>query len=250
MTNSLLNNIPGKTGILNIFGKNCEIKASEPKVDDGRHDSTRRQPYNGNNAGSKHMQQFNNQHHRVGMPNHYNRDNGYNGDERDFDDVNYRFGPNQHHDYYNHAGYHQQHNLMMYHHPYGYAQYQNYPPNFSSYQGPGPNYGGEGGGAQYQNQNYYPAGYYPNQQFHGHDGANPMYHGDGGFNGEGVPPYTQAQQQQQQQHANYGAPYSQEYHGQYNDGGSVGSTSYEAQMYPATTSGVDGDYGQAAAGDA
>jgi len=255
VTNSLLNNIPGKTGILNIFGKSCELKASEPKVDDGRHDSsspssTRRYPYNGNNAaGGKNMvmQQFNNQHQRVGMPNQYNRDNGYTGDERDFDDVNYRYEPNhQHPGYYNHAGYHHQPNFMMYHHPYGYAQYQNYPPNFSSHEGPGPNYeGGGGGGAQYYNQNY-PAGYYPNQQFPGPYGANPMY-GEGGFNGEGVSPYTQAQQQQ---HANYGVHYSQEYHGQFNDGGSVGSTSYEAQMYPATTSGVDGDYGQAAAGDA
>jgi len=252
VTDALLNNIPGKTGVLNIFGKSCEIKASEPKVDDGRHDSsspiTRRYPYNGsNNPGGKKMvmQQFNNQHQRVGMPNQYNRDNGYTGDERDFDDVNYHFEPN-HQGYNNHGGYH--HNMMMYHHPYGYAQYQNYPPNYSTYEGPGPNYeGGEGGGAQYHN--YYPAGYYPNQQFHGQYGANPMYHGEGGGNGEGMPPYTQAQQQQ---HANYGVHYSQDgqmYHGQFNDGGSVGSTSYEAQVYPATTSGVDGDYGQTAAGD-
>jgi hypothetical protein len=77
-----------------------------------------------------------------------------------------------------------------------------------------------------------------------------MYHGGSGGNGDGISPYTQAQQQQ---HANYGGFYSQVgnvNHGQFNDGGSVGSTSYEAQVYPATTSGVDGDYGNAAAGEA
>mmetsp|Transcript_13324 Transcript_13324/g.20574 ORF Transcript_13324/g.20574 Transcript_13324/m.20574 type:complete len:430 (+) Transcript_13324:130-1419(+) len=250
VTNSLLNNIPGKTGILNIFGKSCEIKASEPKVD---HDSssTRRYPFSGsNNSGGKHMvmQQLNNQHQHVGMPNEHNRDNGYNGDERDFDAVNYRFEPNhQYQGYYNHGhGGHHHHNMMMYHHPYGYAQYQNYPPNYSSYEGPGPNYeGGEVGSAQYNNY-YSPPGYYPDQQFHGHYGANPMFHGG---NGEGVHPYPQSLQQQHHANYGYGDNNSHEYDGKIN-GGSVGSTSYEAQMYPATTSGVDGDYGQAAAGDA
>eukprot|EP00573_Skeletonema_grethae_P008502 CAMPEP_0201697582 /NCGR_PEP_ID=MMETSP0578-20130828/11399_1 /ASSEMBLY_ACC=CAM_ASM_000663 /TAXON_ID=267565 /ORGANISM="Skeletonema grethea, Strain CCMP 1804" /LENGTH=435 /DNA_ID=CAMNT_0048183781 /DNA_START=53 /DNA_END=1360 /DNA_ORIENTATION=- len=255
VTNSLLNNIPGKTGILNIFGKSCEIKASEPKVDDGRHDSSsssaRRYPFNGsNNSGGKHMvmQQLNNQHQHAGIPNQHNRDNGYNGDERDFDHVNYRFEPNhqQYQGYYNHGGYHHhQHNMMMYQHPYGYAQYQNYPPNYSSYEGPGPNYEeGEGGGPQYH-QNYYSPGYYPDQhqQFHGHYGANPMFHGGAGGNGEVVPPDPQSQQQH---HVNYG--YGD--HNPINDGGSVDSTSYEAQMYAATTSGVDGDYGQTAPGGA
>ncbi len=252
VTNSLLNNIPGKTGILNIFGKSCEIKASEPKVDDGRHESssTRRYPFHGsNNSGGKHMvmQQLNNQHQHIGMPNEHNRDNGYNGDERDFDAVNYRFEPNhQYQGYYNHGHGGHHHNMMMYHHPYGYAQYQNYPPNYSSYEGPGPNYeGGEVGSAQYNNY-YSPPGYYPDQQFHGHYGANPMFHGG---NGEGVPPYPQSLQQQHHANYGYGDNNSQEYDGKIN-GGSVGSTSYEAQMYPATTSGVDGDYGQAAAGDA
>lgn len=249
VTSSLLNSIPGKTGIINIFGKSCEIKASEPKVDDGRHESssppstTRRYgSYNGgNNSGDKKMvmQQFNNQHQHGVMPNQFNRDNGYTGDEGDLDDVNYRFEPTNQ-VYYN-QGYQNHHHMMMYHHPYGYSQYQNYPANYSTNEGP--NYeGGEGGAAQYHN--YYSHGYYPNQQqFVGQYGGN----GGSGGNGEGVPPYTQAQQQQQ--HANYGG-YGHMYHGQYNDGGSVGSTSFQAQVYPATTSGVDGDYEQAAVGDA
>lgn len=251
VTNSLLNNIPGKTGIMNIFGKSCEIKASEPKVDDGRYDSTspspRRYPYNGsgNSGGNKMvMQQFNNQNQRAVMSNQYNGDNRYNADEKDVDDANYRFEPNNH-GYYNH-GYHNN-NMMMYHHPYGYSQYQNYPHHYPTNEGS--NYeGGEGGGAQYQN--YYSSGYYPNQHQFGQYGAHSMYHGGSGGNGDGISPYTQAQQQQ---HANYGGFYSQVgnvNHGQFNDGGSVGSTSYEAQVYPATTSGVDGDYGNAAAGEA
>lgn len=252
VTNSLLNNIPGKTGIINIFGKSCEIKASEPKVDDGRHDSSspspRRYPYSGsNNSGGNKMvmQQFNNQHQRAMMPNQYNVDNGYNADERDYDGGNYRFEQPNHQGYDNH-GYHNHQNMMMYHHSYGYPQYQNYAHHYPT-NNEGPNYeGGEGRGAQYQN--YYSSGYYPNQhQFVGQYGAHSMYHGG---NGEGVSPYTQAQQHQ---HANYGGFYSQGghmNHGQFNDGGSVGSTSYEAQVYPATTSGVDGDYGQAAVGEA
>ena len=37
MANALLNVIPGRTGQVNIFGKNCEIKASEPKTEESYH---------------------------------------------------------------------------------------------------------------------------------------------------------------------------------------------------------------------
>lgn len=247
VTSSLLNNIPGKTGLLNILGKSCEIKASEPKVDDG----SRRYNYNGsNNSGGKKtgVQQFNNQHQHVAIQNQYNRGNGYNGDERDFDDINYRFEPASTHQGYYNQGHNSHYQTMMYHHPYGYAHYQNYP-NYFAHEGPGSNFEGGGSGAPYHN--YYSNGFYPNQQqFAGQYqyGALPMNYGGVGESGQGTPPYAHAQQQ----HSNYGGYYSQVgqmNHGQINDGGSTGSTSYEAQVYPATTDGVDGDYNQAAAGE-
>lgn len=37
VSNALLNVIPGRTGTVNIFGKNCEIKASEPKTEESYH---------------------------------------------------------------------------------------------------------------------------------------------------------------------------------------------------------------------
>jgi len=37
VANRLLNVIPGRTGTINIFGKNCEIKASEPKTEESYH---------------------------------------------------------------------------------------------------------------------------------------------------------------------------------------------------------------------
>jgi len=37
VANALLNVIPGRTGTINIFGKNCEIKASEPKTEESYH---------------------------------------------------------------------------------------------------------------------------------------------------------------------------------------------------------------------
>jgi len=37
VANALLNVIPGRTGTVNIFGKNCEIKASEPKTEESYH---------------------------------------------------------------------------------------------------------------------------------------------------------------------------------------------------------------------
>eukprot|EP00986_Skeletonema_menzelii_P012254 scaffold6677_cov155-Skeletonema_menzelii.AAC.23 len=37
VANALLNVIPGRTGTVNIFGKSCEIKASEPKTEESYH---------------------------------------------------------------------------------------------------------------------------------------------------------------------------------------------------------------------
>jgi len=37
VSNALLNVVPGRTGTINIFGKNCEIKASEPKTEETCH---------------------------------------------------------------------------------------------------------------------------------------------------------------------------------------------------------------------
>jgi hypothetical protein len=183
--------------------------------------------------------------HRAVMPNQYNRDNGYNGDERDFDDVqNRHFANNQ--SYYSHV-YQNQPNMMMYHHPYGYPQYQhavqNYHSNYSTEEVSNYEGGDVGGAGGVQYNNYHASsGYYQNQQ-----------HFVGRFGGyQGFPPQMQAQQQQP---AIYGGYYSQGapmYQGQFNDAesrGSLDSTSYEAQVYPATMSGVDGDYDQAAAGD-
>lgn len=249
MTKSLLNNVPGKTGIIDIFGKGCEVKACEPKIDDGRYSNNTGNNSNSGGGGKKMVQPFNKQYHRVTMQNHYNRGNGYNGDERDFDDVHNHFEPNNQ-GYYNH-GYQNHPNMMMYHHPYGYPQYQNtgqnYPSNnYPSYDGANYDRGG-GEGAQYSNYYASAGGYYSNHQEHFaghyHGGNHPMYSGvmgGGEGGGEGVP------QQAQQQHSNYGGYYPQDpmNHAQFSDGGgSVGSSSYEAQVYPATTSGVDGDYG-------
>lgn len=103
---SLLTAIPGKTGYVVINGKQCEVKASTPKADDGsgkpshhgapgmwrsnppRHDHrgyTPRHPNNGHHSGPMKMHH----HHQPRGEKYFNRDDEFNGevDGRNFDEV-------------------------------------------------------------------------------------------------------------------------------------------------------------------
>jgi len=231
--NSLLTDIPNKSGYVTINGKQCEVKASTPKVDDpaGRHNHAPR--------GATGMWRSNLVHHQYGhrrghRPNgaggayhptargegrqyyvnreYPNGDNVAAVDGRNFDEV---YSRQMHAGY---AGGQQQ--------PYGrgYAPSNMYNYQYSIAQG-------QGGGYAYANavpsswEASYPAssapahGYYPSDATFGNDGGYANNTSTAGGNNDYGDRYSAQQQQQLYAQGPYSVPYgSSQYANQYNVG--------------------------------
>ena len=54
VSDAFLNIIPGRTGTVNMFGKNCEIKASEPKTEEFYHQQPHLHPHHQNQQHQSH----------------------------------------------------------------------------------------------------------------------------------------------------------------------------------------------------